>query len=49
MNFTLQPIKDMRYYDPQQQRYLVEAGEFEIQIGASSEDIRLKGKVTVKD
>lgn len=45
--FTLKPIDDMRYYDAMQQRYAVEPGDFEIQIGASSRDIRLKSSVTV--
>lgn len=45
--FELRPIEDMRYYDPQKQKYTVEAGKFEIQIGASSSDIRLKDIVNV--
>ena len=40
VTFTLTPMEDMRYYDAQKQAYAVEAGEFEIQIGASSSDIR---------
>ncbi|MHC5154623.1 MAG: fibronectin type III-like domain-contianing protein [Planctomycetota bacterium] len=35
----------MRYYDARNQQYQVEPGEFEIQIGASSSDIRLKERV----
>ena len=45
VSFILKPIEDMRYYDPQKQHYTVEPGEFEIQIGASSNDIRLKEHV----
>lgn len=48
VSFTLKPIEDMRYYDGQLQRYAVEPGEFEIQIGASSSDIRQMGTVVVK-
>jgi beta-glucosidase len=48
VTFMLKPIEDMRYYDAQQQAYRVEPGDFEIQIGASSTDIRLTDRVTVK-
>ena len=48
ITFDITPSKDMRYYDPQNQCYAVEPGEFEIQIGASSADIRLVKKITVK-
>ncbi len=48
VTFKLKPIEDMRYYDAQQQQYQVEPGEFEIQIGASSSDIRQKDTLTVK-
>jgi beta-glucosidase len=46
--FTLKPIEDMRYYNAQLQRYAVEPGDFEIQIGASSGDIRLTVSVNVE-
>ncbi|MHC5163971.1 MAG: fibronectin type III-like domain-contianing protein, partial [Planctomycetota bacterium] len=45
VSFILKPIEDMRYYDARNQQYQVEPGEFEIQIGASSSDIRLKERV----
>lgn len=32
----------MHYYDAQKGSYTVEPGDLEIQVGASSEDIRLK-------
>jgi len=35
------------FYDPDQQRWIVEPGEFEILLGASSQDIRLKGCITL--
>ncbi len=47
VTFTLKPIDDMRYYDAQKQAYTVELGDFEIQIGASSRDIRQKGTLIV--
>ena len=47
VTFSLKPIEDMRYYDGWHQQYQVEPGEFEIQVGASSSDIRLTGRVNV--
>ena len=49
VEFKLSPIKDMRYYDALRQNYAVEPGEFEIQIGSSSRDIRLKKIIEVKN
>ncbi len=46
--FTLNAEEDMRYYDAFYKQYRVEAGDFEIQVGASSRDIRLKQTVSVK-
>ncbi len=48
VTMTLVPSQDMRYYKPQIEDYTVEPGEFEIQIGAASDDIRLRGSVTVR-
>ncbi|MGF7141251.1 glycoside hydrolase family 3 protein [Roseimarinus sediminis] len=48
ISFTLKVADDLRYYDAFYRRYLVEPGEFEIQIGASSEDIRLKEVIRVE-
>jgi beta-glucosidase len=42
IEFELNPMNDLRYYDPIKQRYLVDKGSFEIQVGSSSQDIRLK-------
>ena len=47
MNFVLKPRDDLRYYDEIKQDYAVEPGEFEIQIGSSSKDIRLKKTIKV--
>ena len=49
VEFKLSPIKDMRYYEALKQNYAVEPGEFEIQIGSSSRDIRLKKIIEVKN
>ena len=48
VTFELCPMEDMRYYNAQKQEYAVEPGEFEIQVGASSSDIRLVKSVTVE-
>jgi beta-glucosidase len=47
VNFVLKPRDDLRYYDEIKQDYAVEPGEFEIQIGSSSKDIRLKKTIKV--
>ncbi len=36
------PCQRLRYWDTQQKRYVVEAGEYELLIGAAADDIRLK-------
>ncbi|MBP0904936.1 glycoside hydrolase family 3 C-terminal domain-containing protein [Mariniflexile gromovii] len=49
ISFDLDISKDFRYYNPMLRQYEVEPGDFEIQVGASSKDIRLKKIVTVKE
>jgi beta-glucosidase len=46
--FSLKPADDFGYYDEAKRAYAVEPGEFEIQIGASSRDIRLKTRLRVE-
>lgn len=41
------PLEDLKYYDVVARRMLVEPGEYEIQAGASSQDIRLRGIVVL--
>jgi beta-glucosidase len=48
ITFMLNPREDFRYYNAMHREYRVEPGVFEIQVGASSSDIRVSGKVTVK-
>jgi beta-glucosidase len=48
VTFTLTPIEDMHYYNAQQECYTVEPGEFEIQVGASSSDIRVTKTISVR-
>jgi beta-glucosidase len=40
-------IHDLAYYSETKQRFLLEHGEFELQVGASSSDIRLSKVITV--
>ena len=42
--FELDP-DDFSYWDPDQKEWIVEPGEFEIQVGSSSEDIRSREKI----
>jgi beta-glucosidase len=47
VRFSLVPAEDFHYYDEQRKAFAVKPGEFEIELGASSRDIRLKGRVVV--
>ena len=47
VSFTLVPRRDFTHYDVANKRYAVDDGSYEIQLGASSSDIRLKTNVTV--
>jgi len=47
VSFSLVPESDLAYYDEGKKSFTVEPGEFEIQLGASSQDIRLTGRVSV--
>jgi beta-glucosidase len=46
-SFTLVPDKDFTHYDVEHKRYAVNGGSYELQLGASSSDIRLKSIVVV--
>jgi beta-glucosidase len=48
ISFTLEPSKDLRYYDVDAKRYAVGAGKYEVQVGASSADIRARQVFEVK-
>ncbi len=48
VNFRLAPSEDMSRYDVARQAFVTDAGSYEIQLGASSRDIRLVGSVEVK-
>lgn len=45
--FILVPDQDFTHYDVEHERYAVNGGSYEVQLGASSSDIRLKSTVAV--
>jgi beta-glucosidase len=47
VRFELTP-RDLSFYDPDQQGWICEPGEFEVLIGSSSADIRVRGIFTVR-
>jgi beta-glucosidase len=48
VSFRLTPADDFAHYDPARQAFAVDPGEYEVQVGASSRDIRLAGRVRVE-
>ena len=42
------PARTLRHWDPQLKSYVVDPGTYELQIGASSEDIRISTSVRIK-
>jgi beta-glucosidase len=46
-SFTLTPNRDLTHYNVAQKRYDVAPGSYEIQLGTSSSDIRLKSRLEV--
>jgi beta-glucosidase len=47
VRFTLVPARDLAYYDEEKTAFAVEPGTFEVEVGASSGDLRLRGRVRV--
>ncbi len=47
VTFTFTPADDLRHYDAERHQYAVDAGAYEVQLGASSADIRLMQRITV--
>jgi len=47
VRFTLVPERDLARYDETKKAKSVEPGEFEVELGASSGDARLRGRLTV--
>ena len=48
VSFTVKPDRDLTVYDDAKKAYAVDPGTFEVQIGASSADIRAKANLTVQ-
>jgi beta-glucosidase len=48
VTFRLVPAEAFAHWDETRQAYAVEPGEYEVQVGASSRDIRLAGRVRVQ-
>ena len=48
VTFRLTPAEDLAHYDVASKAFTVDPGEYEMQIGASSRDIRLRGRVRVR-
>jgi len=48
VHFTIKPNKDLTRYDPELKKYVVDTGKYQLQIGASSEDIRVKDVLSVR-
>jgi beta-glucosidase len=49
VSFTVRPDRDLTIYDDVRKAYAVDPGRFEVQIGASSADIRAKTSLVVTD
>jgi beta-glucosidase len=47
VSFSVTPSRDLTVYDVDKKSYAVDGGDYELQVGASSEDIRLAQRVTV--
>jgi beta-glucosidase len=47
VSFALVPSRDFTRYDVARKAYVVDSGSYEVQLGASSTDIRLKSAVEV--
>jgi beta-glucosidase len=49
VSFQVKPDRDLTIYDDVKKAYAVDPGNFEVQIGASSADIRARATLTVND
>jgi len=48
VRITLLPERDLARYDETRKAFGVELGEFEVEVGASSDDLRLRGRLTIE-
>lgn len=49
IKFSVKPDKDFTIYDAEKKAYVVDAGKYQLQVGASSADIRLRQEVSMKN
>jgi beta-glucosidase len=49
VSFTVNPDRDLTIYDDAKKAYAVDPGAFEVQVGASSADIRAKASLRVSE
>jgi beta-glucosidase len=49
VSFDIEPRTALRYYDDTRHAYAVDPGRYEVQVGASSADIRLTAPFDVRD
>jgi len=49
VSFTIRPDRDLTIYDDVKKSFAVDAGRFEVQVGASSADIRQRAALTVTE
>jgi beta-glucosidase len=49
IEFEVVPARDLRIWDDAAGAYVVDPGDYEVQVGASSADIRLRETFAVKD
>jgi beta-glucosidase len=47
ITFSVRPDRDLRIYDETKKDYAVDAGRFEVQVGASSTDVRARAAFAV--
>ncbi|WP_045760309.1 glycoside hydrolase family 3 C-terminal domain-containing protein [Xanthomonas albilineans] len=48
VHFTISPQTDLRIYDEAQKHYVVDPGDYELQVGASSADVRVRERFSVQ-
>ena len=48
VHFTIKPNKDLTRYDTASKKYVVDTGKYQLQVGASSDDIRVKDVLSVR-
>jgi len=47
LSFSITPATDLRIYDDALRAYAVDPGAYEVEVGASSGDVRLSGRFSV--